>query len=64
MTANNRTENLAADRIEASKDGELDEQALDMVSGGSIVDDIYDAAVAAAKAVAKKVLPTVIAKHL
>jgi hypothetical protein len=64
MTATNRTEDLCAARIETSKDGELNEQALDMVSGGSILDDAFDAAVAAAKAVAKKVLPEVIAKHL
>jgi len=34
VTAKNRTENLDADRIETSEVGELNEQALDMVTGG------------------------------
>jgi hypothetical protein len=33
MTAKNLTEDLDADRIETNKDGELNEQALDMVTG-------------------------------
>jgi hypothetical protein len=34
MTAKNRAKNLDADRIDAGQDGELNEQALDMVTGG------------------------------